>query len=61
MSTVSFDLSRGVDVFQGKKLLAHLDGPHALEVAKLMAAEKLGRYIRYWRAKEHHWQVTEGK
>lgn len=52
--SVSFDLSRGVDVFQGKKLLAHLEGAHALEIGRLMAAERAGRYVRYWRA-------TEGK
>lgn len=52
--SISVDLSRGVDVFQGKKLLAHLEGEHALEIARRMAAEKLGRYVRYWRA-------TEGK
>jgi hypothetical protein len=61
MATLSFDFSRGVDVFQGKKLLAHFDGPYALEAAKLMAAEKLGRYVRYWRAKERRWQVTKGE
>lgn len=52
--SISVDLSRGVDVFQGKKLLAHFTGEGALEAAKCMAAEKLGRYVRYWR-------TTEGK
>jgi hypothetical protein len=45
---LTIDLARGVDVFAGKKLLAHLEGAHALEIARRMAAEKLGRYIRYW-------------
>lgn len=51
MSTITVDLSRGVDVFQGKKLLEHFTGEGALEAAKRLAAEKLGRYVRYWAVK----------
>lgn len=45
---ITIDFSRGVDVFRGSKLLAHFEGAHALEIAKRMAAEGPGRYVRYW-------------
>jgi hypothetical protein len=48
---LTIDLTRGVDVFSGKKLLEHFSGEGALEAAKKMAAEKLGRYVRYWAVK----------
>lgn len=49
---ISIDISRGVDVFRGSKLVAHFDGADALAAAKRCAAEKPGRYIRYWGVKE---------
>ena len=48
---MTIDLTRGVDVFAGKKLLEHFTGEGALEAARKMAAEKLGRYVRYWGVK----------
>ena len=46
-----FDITRGVDVFRGSKLIAHFDGPLAYELAKLCEAEGSGRYVRYWARK----------
>ena len=52
MSTaITVDATRGVDVFRGSKLLAHFEGAHALEIARAMAAEGPGRYVRYWGVK----------
>lgn len=51
-TTIPVDTTRGVDVFRGSKLIAHFEGAHALEIAKRYAAEKPGRYIRYWGVKE---------
>ena len=50
---ITIDFSRGVDVFRGSKLLAHFEGAHALEIAKVMAAEGPGRYVRYWGIKSN--------
>lgn len=47
-TAITVDVTRGVDVFRGSKLLAHFEGAHALEIAKAMAAAGPGRYIRYW-------------
>lgn len=47
-AAVAVDLSRGVDVFRGSKLLRHFEGAGALEAAKAFAAEGHGRYVRYW-------------
>ena len=55
-NSVSFDITRGVDVFRGSKLVEHFDGPLAYERARLCEAEGRGRYLRYWAAKP-----TEGK
>ena len=49
---ILFDITRGIDVFRGSKLVEHFDGPLAYERAKLCAAEKPGRYLRYWGVKE---------
>lgn len=51
-TTIPVDTTRGVDVFRGSKLIAHFDGADALAAAKRCAAEKPGRYIRYWGVKE---------
>lgn len=48
-STIIPDASRGFDVFRGSKLLRRFS---TLEEAKAYAAEKGGRYIRYWAVKE---------
>lgn len=53
---ISIDISRGVDVFRGSKLIAHFEGAGALEAAKAKAAEGPGRYVRYWGIKP-----TEGE
>ena len=50
--SINVDLSRGVDVFRGSKLIEHFDGADALEAAKRCASEGPGRYIRYWAVKE---------
>lgn len=47
-AAVAVDLSRGVDVFRGSRLLRHFEGAGALEAAKAFAAEGRGRYVRYW-------------
>lgn len=49
---INFDITRGVDVFRGSKLIEHFDGPLAYERAKLCMAEGRGRYMRYWGVKE---------
>lgn len=46
------DLSRGVDVFRGSKLVEHFEGADALRAAERCAAKKPGRYVRYWAVKE---------
>lgn len=51
-NSITVDLSRGVDVFRGSKLIAHFDGADALDAAKRCASERPGRYIRYWAVKE---------
>lgn len=51
-NTITVDLSRGVDVFRGSKLLEHFEGTDALAAAQRFAAEKPGRYVRYWAVKE---------
>lgn len=48
---ITIDISRGVDVFRGSKLLEHFEGAGALEAAKAKAAEGPGRYVRYWGVK----------
>lgn len=45
---ISIDLSRGVDVLRGSKLVEHFDGADAYERAKACAAAGPGRYVRYW-------------
>ena len=52
MSTIKIDLSRGVDVFRGRRLLKHFEGENAYEAAWAYAALKPGRWIRYWAEKE---------
>ena len=47
-TTTTFDITRGVDVLRGSKLVEHFDGPLAHERAKLCAVEGRGRYLRYW-------------
>ncbi len=47
-TTPAVDLSRGVDVFRGSKLLRHFEGADAYTSAKAYAQEGHGRYIRYW-------------
>lgn len=49
---ISFDISRGVDVLRGSKLLEHFEGADAYERAKAKACEGPGRYVRYWGVKE---------
>ena len=44
----NFDLSRGVDVFRGKKLLRHFEGANALAEARAYAAQAHGRWVRYF-------------
>ena len=51
-TAIPVDTTRGVDVFRGSKLVAHFDGADALAAAKRCAAEKPGRYVRYWGVKE---------
>lgn len=50
--SIVIDLSRGVDVFRSSKLVEHFEGADALRAAQRCAAEKPGRYIRYWAVKE---------
>ena len=50
--SIVVDLSRGVDVFRGSKLVEHFEGADALRAAQQCAAEKPGRYVRYWAVKE---------
>ena len=45
---ISIDISRGVDVFYGSKLVEHFEGADALAAAKRCAAQGRGRYVRYW-------------
>lgn len=52
INEVRFDATRGADVFRGSKLLAHFDGPDALEQARALADAAPGRYVRYWAVKE---------
>lgn len=51
-NAISFDITRGVDVMRGKKVIEHHDGPLAYERAKLGADAIRGGYIRYWQKKE---------
>lgn len=46
---LSVDVSRGFDVFCGSKLLESFA---TYAAAKAFAAEKPGRYVRYWGVKE---------
>lgn len=48
MTSFAFDLSRGVDVLSGSKVLAHFDGANALAQAWALAQERPGRWVRYW-------------
>lgn len=48
MTSFAFDLSRGVDVLVGAKVVAHFDGADALERAWAEAQGKSGRWVRYW-------------
>lgn len=48
---ISIDISRGVDVMRGSKVLAHFEDAGALDAAKAKAAEGPGRYVRYWGVK----------
>lgn len=50
--SVRFDVTRGVDVLRGSKLVEHFDGPLAYERAQLCAKEGAGRYLRFWGLKE---------
>jgi hypothetical protein len=52
MSTsITIDVTRGVDVFRGSKLVEHFEGADAYERAKAKAAERLSYYVRYWGVK----------
>ena len=44
----AIDLSRGVDVFRGSRLLRHFEGEDAYTQARAYAREGHGRYPRYW-------------
>lgn len=48
MSTIMFDLSRGVDVMRGARVVAHFDGLDALSQAWAHIAGRGGLYVRYW-------------
>lgn len=50
-STIIVDEARGVDVFKGTTRLLHAEGPRCYEIAKRFAAEKPGRWVRYWAKK----------
>ena len=50
-NAITVDTARGVDVFKGKKLLLHVSGAHAYEIAVEFAAGYRGSYIRYWAVK----------
>lgn len=50
MSKINFDLSRGVDVMRGAKVLAHFDGEGALAQAWAWIGGRGGLYVRYWAA-----------
>lgn len=53
MLKAKFDLSRGVDVMRGKRVVWHFIGPYALAEALDYAAELGGgHYVRYWGVKE---------
>ena len=56
-TTITVDVTRGVDVFRGSKLLEHFEGADAYERAKAKAGEGPGRYVRYWGLKP----AQEGK
>lgn len=46
---IEIDVQRGFDVFRGSKLLGHFS---EYSEAAAKAAEKGGRWIRYWELKE---------
>lgn len=46
--SIIVNVERGVDVFRGTKLLRHFEGASCYEAAKAYAAERPGRWIRYW-------------
>lgn len=52
MSTINFDVSRGVDFMRGSAVVLHFDGPDALELAWAHARTTRGGYVRYWTVKE---------
>lgn len=45
--TMAFDLTRGVDILRGARLIAHFDGADALDQAFAMA-QGTGLVVRYW-------------
>ena len=45
---ITVDVSRGFDVMRGKRVLRHFD---SYDEACAYAAEKWGRYVRYWGVK----------
>ena len=45
---ITVDVSRGFDVMRGKRVLHHFD---SYDEACAYAAEKWGRYVRYWGVK----------
>ena len=49
---VGFDLSRGVDVMRGDRVLWHFVGPMAYLMALSYAEGRPGAYIRYWDKKK---------
>lgn len=56
-TTITIDVTQGVDLFRGSKLLEHFEGANAYKLAKAAASEKPGSYIRYWGLKP----TEEGK